>query len=490
MTSNMTSNVPGLVFWVAVILWRIYGRRGEQHYAISPENWAFIAKSGALVMAFAIQVEGNPAPYAGIPMWLGVFAFCMPMFALRCVVIPLGWPMLAFWMVRLCRPLCFANDTKAGGMFCAALALARSRASRRRLEWLARKVNALPTLMGTAAVAAGILAAVRGDRSMARCLLGSADRSPAPRMPGVVRVAARDWLVADAARAADWREAIRLGKNRKEKTRWSYAVACIAERLVGHAEAYGNAQLWLCWLLAPRRRATLPLLRRALQAAPRAKPPAAMDGPEAQDLPSALAGMVRLLAHRQCCTARTFADAVREVERQLDHPATRDAISQRLRTLASPAAEAEVIARLREGLRALLVPAIEACPHLAQGAYRAAGIMQAVEEVKRKLYRDIDVRCADYRARVRDKAALETYAEWRAWAELRDAAELLLRLDPDAERTLFQTVRSPLWNFAFQEYTANRMAMSHEVFSWLHRHARSDPDAAASLEKNARVTKA
>src|SRR5262249_58525088 len=109
------------------------------------------------------------------------------------------------------------------------------------------------SLGGRGLLAAGLLAALRGDRDRARCLLLVADNLPSQVISRKARRMARDWLVADAAQAEQWREVIRVGRRKYGSRRWAYLIARIGERLVGDKRACANWLLWLVLLAAPRR---------------------------------------------------------------------------------------------------------------------------------------------------------------------------------------------------------------------------------------------
>jgi hypothetical protein len=110
---------------------------------------------------------------------------------------------------------------------------------------------------------------------------------------------------------------------------------------------------------------------------------------------------------------------------------------------------------------------------------------QAVWQVRRRLFGDVEARCKDYRERTQDGSALDLVAEWEAWAMLNGSADQLLELDPDVEGVLFQTVFAPVCNFAaFQHNGRKRIALAHDMFIWLLRHARSDAQARELLAKN------
>src|SRR5262249_57802436 len=114
-------------------------------------------------------------------------------------------------------------------------------------DWLAHRVNLAQAPRGAGVVAAGLLAALRGDRRQAGALLRIADTAPQKFIPVSVRTIARDWLVADAARTGDWREVVRLGRRGRGSLRWSSALAGFGERLIGDPQAGRDWLLWLSW---------------------------------------------------------------------------------------------------------------------------------------------------------------------------------------------------------------------------------------------------
>jgi hypothetical protein len=188
-----------------------------------------------------------------VPAFILLFT---PSFVLRQVVVPLGLPRVAYWTARWLGPIKVMKESSAGAAVYGALALARRPSSLKTLDWLELKVNLARSVRGAGVVAAGLLAALRGDRDRARGLFLIADAMQRKHIPRCVRVVARDWLVADAARIGNWTEVARLGRRGKGSLRWSYALARMAERLAGDPRGCWNWQLWLWWIIAPRRIAT------------------------------------------------------------------------------------------------------------------------------------------------------------------------------------------------------------------------------------------
>jgi hypothetical protein len=443
---------------------------------------------------------------------LEIILLLAPALVLRWIVVPLGVPRVAYWGATYCWPFEVIHESSAGAAFYGALALTRRPSSTQAIDWLEESVNRAQPVRGAGVVAAGLLAALRGDRHRARCLFLVADGLHRKLIPKRVRAIARDWLVVDAARIGNWHGVIRLGRRGYDDSlRWSYAIARIGERLSGDPRGCWAWRLWLCWLVAPRRLATFALLRRAL-AVPRAPKQAAAEPAVAADLPEALARLASLLENRYAHDGRSFAASVCAVDAALDGPATRTLVGQRLLALGAcsekvesgslqdmrppeDATERPDVDALMSGVRArladLLVPLIEESPMLTSGEVRGPILDQAVERVRLRLFRDIEAQCKDYNDRLKGETSLPTVAEWETWALMRDAANRVLELDPESEIALFHAMYVPVCNFAvFQHNKCMRRTLAHEIYSWLHRHSQSDPSAAQLLLGNVRASEA
>jgi hypothetical protein len=422
---------------------------------------------------------------------LNVLVFCAPTLFLKWFVVPLAMPRVAYWTTQYCWPLGLIRELSAGGAIYAALALARGKPSAQMLDWVERRVerslSRARSVHGAGIVAAGLIAALRGDRHLARCFLLVADTLDSRFISRSARAVARDWLVVDAARIGNWREVIHLGRRGRDSTRWSYAVSLIAERLCGDKGARDSWLLWLCWIVAPRRRGTLALLRRAL-ALPRVPTPSAVSESAATDLPQALANLARRLQNTHAHDGLPLIQAVRDIDSKIDSPGTRTLIQRRLAALSAQHDTDAVISRFGQALADVFVPLIETSPALGRQADQIAVLTEAREGARRRLFRDIDAQCKDYELRIKSQNSLGALAEWEIWARLRDRADRLLLLDPASENVLFETMKFPVCNFAvFQHNTCKRIALAHEMYTWLRRHAESDPAISQLLSKNIRA---
>jgi hypothetical protein len=478
----------GGVVVVIFIIVMLAARRRGQPISIPFRLQLWVAKYFLLIFLLTVFSA------AGVGLaWLApvLILFFVPSLVLRLIVVPLGLPRVAYWTARCCVPLGFGREAAAGGVFYGALALARkSSPSPPAIGWLAQKAKQARLLRGGGVVAAGLLAALRGDRHRARCLFLVADALPRNFISSSARAAARDWLVVEAARIGSWHEVIRLGRRGRNSLRWSYALARIAERLTGDADGRGDLLLWLCWVAAPRRRFSLSLLRRAL-AVPLASERAVVAPSIAGDLPEALAGLAQVLENGLAQDSRSFARSVSEVEAALDRSATYAAVQQRLLALGAQADAAGVLAAFRTRLVDWLVPLVEEAPDLAGEKERSPILDQAIEQVRARLFKDIAAQCRDYDDRQKRESSLDAVAEWEAWAVTRNAADRLLALAPESENALFHSMYVQVCNFAvFQHNACKRTPLAHDMYSWLHRHAGSDSAALQLLSKNMRASRA
>ena len=473
--------------FLVVLIILVYIARGSAASAVrpSPQFWVWAGKGGQLgLLLFAFEVVGGLGKILLIPGFVLHFA---PSWFLKQLVVPLGWPRLTYWVARIFGPIGLVKEAGAGAALYGSLALARRPPSPRLLGWLADRTNRTEVIRGTGVVTWGILAALRGDRHRARCLLLLADTLPRKIISGSVRVVARDWLVADAAQNGNWREVIRLGRRGQQSLRWSYALALMGERIVGDPDGRHDLLLWLAWLVAPRRRATLPVLRRAL-AVPRV--PLAAEAPPAQELPDALADLAGGLADRFARKDQSLVRTTGAVEGALGSASARTRIEQRLPAIGARHDVDAVIEDFRRRLIDMIDPLIEETPTLAGGEDRAPLLEEAVGRIRSRLFRDIDAQCKDCNERQKQQLSLATLTEWETWAVMREAADRLLALAPSSEDALFHTMYVPMCNYAvFQHNICKRIVLANQIFTWLRQHAESDRSACELLSKNMKASK-
>jgi hypothetical protein len=474
------------VWGLRALIW-LLGQLDE--FLVSYPAYALKARVGVLIvrviMVGGVVATADALPVAGAAFFAPLVVLIgAPALVLRCVI-PLGWPRVTYWMARVCRPLGFAIEPTAGGVVYGALALARRRQSPAAIDWLGRKLDAVPSLHGGGVVASGLLADLRGDHHQARCLLLVADTMTVRRISSPARRIARDWLIRDAARVGKWREIIRLGRDGKQILRWSYSVARFAERIIANERAAARWRLVLFWILAPRRRLSLPLLRRALASLPA---PAVSIRSTAGTLPQALSQFAGVLSNDQIFDGRALSLSVHAVNDALETSGMRRRLEERMAALGGDGDIEAVVAEFRGQLADVIGALIETCPHFANAKPEAPAIADGIARVRRRLFRDIQAHCGDYREREQTKHLLSASAEWGLWALLRNSADRVLVIDPASETALFGTMWPVCNNFVVLHHNAyKRTTFAYEIYSWLHSHSWSNPSARDLLAKNMRA---
>jgi hypothetical protein len=268
---------------------------------------------------------------------------------IRVVLVPAGWHRLAFHAARVSRP---GTDPVAYAL-CAAAWASRSPSAgawveaRRDARGRPHELDARGQPLGDAEIATtALLAAGRGDAATARELLRSlamiVENHPA------VRELAGEWLACDAAERGAWDEVTGAATRGWSATPLGFLLEGIAARHTGAPGAPSARELWGRWLLAPRRRATHPLVLAALAAAsapaPRESPGDVADPAPGESaasgspLPSAAAAVAAHLAFDAApVTAERLTAAVRAWDAALADPTTRAWLARRALELDAPA---------------------------------------------------------------------------------------------------------------------------------------------------------
>lgn len=480
-----------LILWLVLRNYRPWAPRARQiQFPWIAVGKVFSVTLASVALASALLLTGGGLFKFGAALLLMLFG--MPTLFLKVIVLPLGLPRTAYYVALLCHPLGFKDNGRTVAALYCALAL-RRRASPSCLEWLQARLTRQSAPLGAGRVAAGLVAALSGKPALARSLMNSAEHLSVHYISPMERGVARDWLVVDAAQSGDWRRVIGLGKGGGAYFLRPYTLARIAERLLGEGPQASNWQLCLLWLFTPGRFALLPLLRRALaSSSPQTTPnaPAFVENPGVTDFSAALGELSSVLQQYRTVTAARLAQAVWQIDRWLERNEVTEQLRARLQSLNGAPEAAAVLDEFRHSLIDLLVPIIETYPHLASQGDEVASLRDAVAEVRQKLYREIEVRCADYSSRADNKQTMSSIEEWDAWVTLRELCERLLILDDSAQESLFETTYYALSNFAAYQYnTVANGVLAHAMFSWLHVHSQNNVDAARLLKTNLGVTR-
>lgn len=403
-----------------------------------------------------------PLPFA--PIAAAVLALTFPAFTLRRLLAPLGLPRVAYVFARVSPPLAASVEVRGGAVFFAALALLHARRSEpATMAWLETRLVEAVHLRGMSLAAAGLLAAARGKRETARSLLAAVDGPHGRPAARVARRAARTWLITDAARRGDWGAVLTLGRRSGFAMRWPSLMGAIAARILGDPRAPSDWRLRLAWFVTPHRRATWPMVRRALSV-PRGAESAA---PEPTDTEGALDAALH--AHAACLRAPS-STALSAAARAWDAARASTALTERwLETVEDDLSHHAWLA--------------------AEGATATSPTLTAAARRARR--RELDALAFDVRdleRRMAEKLRLHVLEEWMAWSTLRRRCERALRgADPSERRGVFVTVYSGACNYAVWLFNGRgEKLLANRIFRWLLEIGEgvADPSAVTLLKKN------
>jgi hypothetical protein len=381
----------------------------------------------------------------------------------RWVLVPLGWVRAACAIARFAKPL--AADPAAGAVFVGAWAHRKHRRPADR-QFLEGKLAASMPLGGAGIAASGLLAVAQGDVAQARAWLRSLDWVHPKVLPPVCAKVAREWLVAEAASRGAWDEVLTSAKGPTTRaTRLLVLVARLMTR--GSVVTRGSVpdstvapmlrlELWLTWLIAPHRRAFLPLVRQALAPTPPFAPPL-VDEPPAGDpetpyrspaVPGQDLLQIALAAQAAAITAPSaehLAEAVVAWERALPG-------------LPAPIAEAA-----RVDLAAVAAAARLPIP---EGTGFADELRR---EVRRDVLEELETVSAALESRVSAGRVHDAFAEWTTFLELRrmydEAGSLAGR---EAQRLVYARVHDALCPLAVILWNQRKEhPLANAIFRWL-----------------------
>lgn len=447
-----------------------------------------------------------------LPWILGYTIVLFPWVFARRWFIPRGRPLLA-WLVSRLSFWMWRRDVAGGAVVAAAWAALRSGPPARSGEatdsdgdgsgddpvgaFVQGRLDKLATgaprwTVGSASiVAAGLLAARRGDLERARRLLRSAgdiDETCGPRKAVVI---AWEWLCADAIDRGAWRELDELARNGPVSSRSLQLFGAIAARLVGHAPMPTDRELWVRWLLAPHRAQTLALVERAIAAppTPRKRRAAAPKGSERSDtdqrsdtdedtaeqppLCAALEAHAALLSTPPSLVGvGELATLARQWDAVFDDPSLDEQLLDRCIALVPkhPPDPVEMRAAFREQLRDDLLGLAKAAdlPIHEVGA-RSELLGQAARELRARLLDALEIAATALASRVEARRDHEPLDEWQTFVNLRaEYVEAVSLGGVELRRLAFQDVHGPvcslavwLWNVRGEKAIANAM------FQWL-----------------------
>lgn len=502
-----------------------------------PHRWANLAWMAFAPAAVGLGIALATGAVWTAPLLAAALVGLAPWPFARWVLIPLGLHRAA-WLAASVSDWTFRLDKRGGGALAAAWALCRARGrDDAAAAWVEERLRGAPApvedpaeakaalrqasgsfepLRGAGVAAMAMLAAYRGDREGARALfesVGTFAEGACP--PEAHRVAAR-WLAADAAAHGDWREVADLAEGARGEI-WEPSdlglLGAVAARLLGEAGAPSDVGLWLRWAAAPHRRATLPLVRRALARRDRPRP-AAADGPElraARVREGDLWG--RAVALHATLLLRGGGRVTGEELRRLggawdaafeDERATSE-LHERARIIggagqgagqASPRAAAlapspeAALGALRRSVVEDLA-AMARAARLPHEAWEDLGetLNRANRLLRDELLSELELTCDRLRRRVDEHRELPPADEWREWIALRAQYERAAEMvGMELRRLAFPKVDSDVCHFAVWLFNVRRQRpMANAMFRWLLAEAEAlgDERAADLQRKNA-----
>jgi hypothetical protein len=393
---------------------------------------------------------------------------------------------------------------------------------------------------GAHVLSAGLLAAARGDLEGARRLIASIAWLAPPQRPGVipwlfgggiprpVRVLAHEWLTVQDAADGRW-DAIARRAGRQPTTRTVRLLESLAAAAAPHASPASAAAtstasglaaklprpprrllLWLHWLLAPHRRATLPLVRaaRISRTVDRAKASGAGADSPATAIASAFPDSADPLADPSADALRAHlatlaraaaglsADDLGQLgaawDRALGDPGPRLHAMERAVALGHVADAGRALTEIRAAVVAdLIALARHAALPIGSLPDSSPIVVEAARQLRHQLLAELELAfgaLADRRAAGRALPALD---EWRALLAIRAAYDEAVTMGGlDLRRLAFPHAYSELQPFACDLWNQREeRLLANALFRWLREEAQAVGDAAAVevLEQNCRV---
>ena len=202
---------------------------------------------------------------------LGLTPVCVPWPLVRAVAIPFGLPRVA-WVFSFFADWTWGRDRRGGALLAAALA-ARRQVQRRsaaaaagELAWVRTKLQKTELVGAAAVVAAAFVKDIDGDRAGADALLAVFPHFDPRVVPKTARHLVIERQMLHALADDDLAAIAQVGDAAVGLSLLGRFLRAACRRIVGiEARSLGSdLRLRALWLLTPRRRRALPLLRRAL----------------------------------------------------------------------------------------------------------------------------------------------------------------------------------------------------------------------------------
>lgn len=389
----------------------------------------------------------------------------------RRIAIPRGWVRAARLLAWLSRKT-WAQERASGAILAAAWAQAfRPEARPSELAALEAALGQQKPVGATTLVAAGLVAAARGDHDSARMWMASAAELSGRAAPRAALRLALEWRCADAVARGDWAAVRALGTQLNDGLGRFFAL--VAARFLG--EAIGAAELRRGWRRAPRRQALVPLLEQALAWQPHGVAPTDAVAAEDENPYRAVEQSLRRAVARHAALAsasvRSPADLVAAAT------AWDAALADGAKRLAHE--RALVLGGQAERALAAVVTDVEselADMTIAEGVVLpdAAGVLAGVKRrVRARLLGEVEQAARALQSRVAAGRVLPALHEWREVLALRALYERAGRLGGlELRRLVFEELHAAVCPLACRLWNERgERALAKPLFAWLYAEA-------------------
>jgi hypothetical protein len=474
--------------------------RIASHYGPPPKHpIGRFGPRAVLVWSFSIAglIGVAIVPLAAPIVFIVLALIIAPWPVTRFVLVPFGWSRAAYWLTRT-SDVVFRLDQHGGAAAAAGWALCRRRPmDEESAEWLAGKLAEQAPLRGAGVLASGLLLSARGDLDGARTLIAAVADVDDRVCPPEAKRMASGWLAADAAQRGEWARVAELGQTLGQGGRLAWLLSAIAQSLLLEPMAPGKLGLWLRWAIAPHRRATLPLVHRALSALDGTFIEPEEDPPIAPAAAAAGSDAIRTALSLHASVLTRPAQAVRPEDvraaGQAWDAALFDKATERLvfeRALAVGASDASsVLARMRATVEDDLTEVVLASGmRLVDLGPHGETAARVHSRLRDRLLTDVEAASDAIRRRVDDKKGLPGADEWREWSNLRALYERGVRsAGNDLRRLAYVKVYQDACSYAVWLFNdQHQRPLGNAIFRWLLDEATAldDTRAVALMTKN------
>ncbi len=468
------------VLIVIVIIRVVLSYQGQQ-----PSTWLTVRPSFlAAALRFALLIGAYGVWANGGPTWLiGLLLLAaVPNLLIQGLVISSGIPGLAFALTRALRPPGVGTENYSA-------AVLNELRARLRWGWLLdderllrlsrplRRGDRIDAARGATVAVRATLDALKGDFEHARPLFALAmEMRHSPRN---VRCYCQAWLLADAAKRADYVEVLRLSWRGPRTRRRRFLRAC-AERLLLQ-ELHNPALLLALWLFAPGRRQGLGLLRLALSrqsAEPLPKP--------AESLAAARDVAAHLMAPGALASRERVRQAAQLWQGVLDRGELRSWVESRALAIDANIDVDATAARVERAVIGVLADRWQAAPP-SPAEDEPDLLLTAIDDVRSHLFDEVEQLVSELNTG-EQRSNGETEQHFRRWAEVRRLMSRYAALFPNDKDLFYDSFGAHVLNHGV--WLNNRelaYSFGYDVFRFLSTFLDKEHESQALLKSNMKI---